>query len=287
MPYGDVDLAALYARHAKRFDRARTRTLMELPYLRQATTLAPAPGTVLDLGCGSGEPLARYFVENGFRVTGVDLVGEMLEMCRARFPDMAWRQGDMRDLELGERFDIVMAWDSFFHLGPSDQRRMFETFRRHTAPGGVLVFTSGTREGEQTGGDLFGDELYHASLDSQEYERLLDQHGYVVICHRVEDPDCGGHTVWVARLRGGRDGSSSDESETTDAVLSAPSSTVSTRSSVVRRPGTRGRTPGDPGRDGSSSRLDTRWSTRQSPLRTGGGRSQHGGYPAERGGLHR
>ncbi len=172
---------------------------MELPYLEKATALAPPPGRVLDLGCGGGEPLARYFVDAGYRVTGIDTVDEMLEMCRARFPDMTWLRADMRRLDLAERFDIVIAWDSFFHLRPDDQRGMFATFRQHTAPGGVLVFTSGLTEGEAVGGDLFGDPLYPASLDTQEYARLLDRHGYGVVLHSVEDPDCGGHTVWIAR----------------------------------------------------------------------------------------
>jgi SAM-dependent methyltransferase len=196
-----MDLAELYARHAERFDRSRTRSLTERPYLEKATALAPPPAQVLDVGCGSGEPLARYFVENGYRVTGIDVVSEMLEMCRARFPDTTWRQIDMRRLDIPERFEIVIARDSFFHLKPDDQRRMFATFRNHTAPGGVLVFTSGLTEGEAIGGDLFGDALYHASLDTREYARLLDRHGYDVVLHRIQDPDCGGHTIWLARRR--------------------------------------------------------------------------------------
>jgi SAM-dependent methyltransferase len=174
---------------------------MELPYLERATSLVPPPGTVLDVGCGSGEPISRYFIERGYDVTGVDVVEEMLEMCRVRFPRMRWLQADMRRIDVGARFDIVIAWDSFFHLSPNDQRCMFHTFRRHTAPGGVLMFTSGLTEGEAIGGDLFGDELYHASLDTEEYARLLDDHGYDVVLHHPEDPECGGHTVWMARLR--------------------------------------------------------------------------------------
>ncbi len=174
---------------------------MERPYLGMAASLVPPPGTVLDIGCGSGEPIARWFVERGYDVTGIDLVEDMLAMCRARFPAMRWRQCDMRRIDLGEQFDIVIAWDSFFHLPPDDQRGMFETFRRHTAPRGVLVFTSGLIAGEAVGGDLFGDLLYHASLDTSEYAELLDGHGYDVVLHRPEDPECGGHTVWVARLR--------------------------------------------------------------------------------------
>jgi len=175
--------------------------VMELPYLERATSLVPPPGTVLDVGCGSGEPIARYFIERGYGVTGVDVVEEMLEMCRRRFPHMRWLQSDMRRIDVGARFDIVIAWDSFFHLPTHDQRCMLRTFGKHTAPGGVLMFTSGLTEGEALGGDLFGDELYHASLDTEEYARLLDDHGYDVVLHRPEDPECGGHTVWMARLR--------------------------------------------------------------------------------------
>ena len=193
-----IDLAKVYAKHAREFDRARTGSAMELPYLERAASLAPLPGKMLDVGCGSGEPIARFFADRGYQVTGIDTVEEMLEMCRARFPALAWKRGDMRTMDLGERFDIVVAWDSVFHLGRDDQRAMFATFRKHTAPGGVLLFTSGVTEGEEVGGDLFGDVLYHASLDTAEYLQLLEHHGYEVVSHRVEDPDCGGHTVWLA-----------------------------------------------------------------------------------------
>ena len=194
-----IDLAKLYARHARAFDRARTGSTMELPYLERIAELAPPPANVLDLGCGSGEPIARWFAERSYRVTGVDTTEEMLDLCRARLPEMTWRRGDMRTTRLAERFDVVAAWDSFFHLPPDDQRAMFATFAAHTAPGGVLVFTSGVTEGEEVGGDLFGDLLYHASLDTSEYAELLGRHGYEVVLHRIEDPDCGHHTVWIAR----------------------------------------------------------------------------------------
>ena len=175
---------------------------MELPYLERAAALCPPPGDVLDLGCGSGEPIARWLIERGYRVTGVDVVEEMVAICRTRFPSMTWLRSDMRRLRIAQRFDVVIAWDSFFHLPAEDQRHMFATFREHTAPGGVLVFTSGETEGEEVGGDLFGHPLYHASLDTAEYARLLEREGYEVILHRVRDPQCGEHTVWIGRLRG-------------------------------------------------------------------------------------
>src|SRR5262245_41873632 len=167
-----IDLARIYARHARDFDRVRTRSMTELPYLERATRMRPPPGKVLDVGCGSGEPIARYFVEKGYRVTGIDFVDEMLAMCRSRFPQMTWRSMDMRELELSEQFDLVVAWDSFFHLSPEAQRTVLPRFAKHTVAGGVLMFTSGWTEGGAVGGDLCGDRLYHGSLSTEEYASL-------------------------------------------------------------------------------------------------------------------
>lgn len=82
---------------------------------------------------------------------------------------------------------------------PNDQREMFSVFRKHATPRAVLLFTSGATYGEAIG-DFYGEQLYHASLDADEYRRLLKQNGFEVIKHIAEDPDCGGHTVWLAQL---------------------------------------------------------------------------------------
>ena len=104
----------------------------------------------------------------------------------------------MRTLGLGRRYDAVIAWDSLFHLDEDAQRAMFPIFRRHITPGGMLLFTSGPKAGVAIG-ELFGEELFHASLDPGEYRALLASTGFGVVSHTVEDPQCGMHTVWLAQ----------------------------------------------------------------------------------------
>jgi cyclopropane fatty-acyl-phospholipid synthase-like methyltransferase len=162
----------------------------------------PPGGEVLDLGCGSAEPVARFYIEAGHRVTGVDVSAAMLELCRERFPGHTWIQQDMRQLNLKKCFAAIVAWDSFFHLPPDGQRAMFAVFERHAAAGAALLFTSGAEEGVALG-RMFGHELYHASLATEEYRRLLSEHGFAVSLHRVADPECGEHTVWLARRNSG------------------------------------------------------------------------------------
>lgn len=191
-------IIGLYERHAQRWDELRGRSLHERGWLERFAALVPRGGRILDLGCGSGEPIARYLIEQGFRVTGVDSSPALIALCRARFPDHAWTVGDMRTLALGETFDGIIAWDSFFHLSFDDQRAMFPRFREHAAEGAALLFTSGPAHGEAIG-TFQGEALYHASLAEEEYRELLEANGFRVLRHVAEDPECGGHTVWLAR----------------------------------------------------------------------------------------
>ena len=107
-------IVGLYERHAQRYDRDRSRSMMEKAWLDRFLQHVPGGGAVLDIGCGMGEPIAAYLRASGVRVTGIDSSPSLIEMCRRR-------------------------------------------------------------------------------------EALLNANGFRVLEHRAEDPDCGRHTVWLAR----------------------------------------------------------------------------------------
>jgi SAM-dependent methyltransferase len=189
----------LYERHAHDYVADRDRGCSnESPWLDRFTALLPPNAAILDIGCGFGEPIARYLIERGFAVDGVDASPTLIAFCRERFPQRSWYVSDMRSFALGKTFNGLLAWDSLFHLSADDQRGMFPIFRRHASPGAALMFTSGSSHGEAIG-SYRGEPLYHASLAAQEYGTLLESNGFGVVAHVVDDPDCGGHTVWLAR----------------------------------------------------------------------------------------
>jgi SAM-dependent methyltransferase len=193
-------IISLYERNARAWDDERSRSLFERPWLQLFSELMPPAGSVLDIGCGSGEPIAGFFVRQGYRLHGVDSSPTMIAYCKDRFPNDTWDVADMRSVSLGRSFDGILAWDSFFHLCQDDQRRMFPIFRQHASPNAALMFTSGPRDGVAMGS--YGSEpLYHASLAPEEYRALFDQQGFELIANVFEDPTIGGHTVWLARLK--------------------------------------------------------------------------------------
>jgi len=194
------DIIGLYERHALEWvgDRSRPGRFFEKGWLDRFAALIPQGAPILDLGCGPGKPMAAYLIAQGFDVCGVDSSPTMISLARGNFPDREWMVADMRKLALGRHFAGVMAWDSFFHLTFDDQRRMFPIFRDHALPGAPLLFTSGPRHGEAIG-SFRGERLYHASLAPDEYRSLLAANDFAVMGEAMEDPDCGGHSVWLAR----------------------------------------------------------------------------------------
>jgi hypothetical protein len=106
----------------------------------------------------------------------------------------------LRGLALGRRFDVILAFNSFFHLAPDDQRAMFPVFARHAAPGARLLLTTGPAASEAWG-RVGSSAVYHASLDPEEYRRLMDDHGFDTLWFRPEDRAFQRHSVWLAAAR--------------------------------------------------------------------------------------
>jgi SAM-dependent methyltransferase len=100
---------------------------------------------VLDLACGTGRftlPLAR----SGAEVIGGDISESMLAAARRRLEAaglaISFVAMDMRDFDLGQRFDAVtIAANSLLHLTDTSEILSFlAAVKHHLAPGGRLVF---------------------------------------------------------------------------------------------------------------------------------------------------
>lgn len=194
-------IADHYARHAAAFDAVRQTRFVEQHWIDRFLHDIPPGGSILDLGCGAGLPVARHLIERGYRVTGIDASASLIALAQARFPQHRWQVGDMRTVAFDAGFDGIIAWDSLFHLGQDDQRAVIARLPGWLEPGGMLMFNSGPDEGEAIGSQ-FGEPLYHASLSPDDYRAGLEQGGMRIVAHSMKDDSAGGRTVWLARKSG-------------------------------------------------------------------------------------
>lgn len=127
----------VYEAQAAAWDRQRSRLLTEKLWLDKFAAVIPAGGAVLDVGCGGGDPIGKYFIDRGFDLTGIDAAQAMIAIAQTRFSTMTWQQIDMRTLRLERQFDGIVSWDSFFHLNPEEQGLTLQHFVAHLKPKGV------------------------------------------------------------------------------------------------------------------------------------------------------
>lgn len=99
-----------------------------------------APGTGLDVGCGTGV-LAQRLVAMGFEMTGVDPSEGMLEVMRARSDLVTAVHGSATDLPFAsDSFDLVMTVAVMHHIAdPGDIRTALAEMVRVVKPGGTLL----------------------------------------------------------------------------------------------------------------------------------------------------
>lgn len=159
-------------------------------------------GELLDLGCGAGEPVARYFIANGWRVTGVDFSARMLELAKKFAPEMATLHADIMAaaFEPG-RFDAVTATYCLFHIAADRHADLFARIHRWLKPGGKVLFTYATKE--YTGSERFdgykeflGRQLFYSHKTPEELYRDLAGVGFMI--ESGDYRDIGGETfLWL------------------------------------------------------------------------------------------
>lgn len=156
-----------------------------------ATDLA-AGDTVLDLGCGTGQPMASWFIDRGLQVTGIDQSAEMLAFAYNAFPQAHWLQHTLPEFDLAERFNAIVLWDVLFHLPRNDHQTLLIRIHDHLLPGGRLMLTSGGSADAAFTDSMFESRFFYDSLAPHTLQSVLQETGFHIELMDVIDPPTAG-----------------------------------------------------------------------------------------------
>ena len=100
--------------------------------------------TILDLGVGTGNH-ALLLAARGYSIVGVDLSEDMLDIARSKAErqrlSIAFHQGDVRQVDLGQAFDAVLMMFAVlgYQTENADILAALRAARRHLPPSGLLI----------------------------------------------------------------------------------------------------------------------------------------------------
>jgi SAM-dependent methyltransferase len=127
-------------------------------------------GLVADIGCGPGH-VARYLHDRGVTVVGIDLSPAMIGCASKLNPELDFRVGDMRSLDLpAGSLAGVVAFYAIVHVEPHELGIIMRQLRQVLAPGGLALVSFHIGNQVVHVDDLFGapvnlDFRFHVPAD--------------------------------------------------------------------------------------------------------------------------
>jgi len=162
----------------------------------------PPDATVLDAGCGAGVPVTQFLSER-FRVIGIDLSEEQLNLARQSVPRATFLHQDMSDLDLApQSFDAVTCFYALIHVPRDQHARVLENFNRVLKPNGYLLLITGNNDNPDDVDDFFGAKMYWSHYDRATSLQMISDAGFEIEWDKVvSDRPSGSHTLVLARKK--------------------------------------------------------------------------------------
>jgi len=169
--------------------------------LERAIRFTETRSTALDVGCGSSGRFTEVLIQNRFTPTGLDISTEMIALARQRHTKVTFHAADICTWQFPQTYDLIVAWDSTFHLPLGSQEPVLKKMCEGLNSKGVLLFTCGGTIGPgEISGNFQGENFDYSTLGVNEFLRLLNEFGCT--CKHLEYDQLPENHVYIVAQRG-------------------------------------------------------------------------------------
>lgn len=135
-----------YEAHAQEFMKHRERSEIGVSTVLAWSHSLPSQASLLDLGCGSGQPIAIALARAGFTMHGIDTSTTLVKAYREKIPQAQVMCESVEDSTFFHRqFDAVIAIGLMFLLDETAQAKLIQKVASHLRHGGQFLFTAPTQ----------------------------------------------------------------------------------------------------------------------------------------------
>jgi SAM-dependent methyltransferase len=171
-------------------------------WIAQLRQRLPVSGTVLDIGCGCGIPVARSLAAVGHDVTGIDISGVQIQRARRLVPVASFMRADADSVQFAPAsFDAVVCLYALIHMDLEVQPRLLSSIARWLRPGGWLLATVGHRAwtGSEPGWLGGSAEMWWSHADAATYRAWIEAAGLEITAEEFVPEGDSGHALFWAR----------------------------------------------------------------------------------------
>jgi len=172
------------------------------PWMGELLDRLPEAGSVLDVGCGTGVPVARALVAAGHSVTGVDISEVQIRRARESVPGAVFIRADATTVELPRGgFDAVVCLYALIHVPLEEQPALLTRIASWLRPGGWFLSTAGHRAWTGVDENWLGGgaAMWWSHADAATNRSWLVRAGFDVLHEEFVPEGDSGHVLFWAR----------------------------------------------------------------------------------------
>jgi ubiquinone/menaquinone biosynthesis C-methylase UbiE len=152
-------------------------------YISKFLKLLPPGSKILDIGSGPGQ-FAKFMSEGGYLVEGIDLSPQMVEVARAKVPNIKFELMDMRKLTFpNNSFDGLLVSYSLIHIPEEEVEATIQGFYRVLKPAGKLMLITQKGEPDKVVAEplKYGEQMFVNFFQKEKLANLLIKNHFSVI----------------------------------------------------------------------------------------------------------
>ena len=149
------------------------------------TRLEPG-SSVLDLGCGSGDP-ADVEISKAHKITGVDVSQVQINLARQNVPAGHFIHGDAGSVDFPPAsFDAVVSFYTIEHIPRKEHEALLRHIHQWLRARGFLLFSMEADEYEDILGEWLDVPMFISSYKPETMKQLVTQAGFDLIETAIE-----------------------------------------------------------------------------------------------------
>jgi cyclopropane fatty-acyl-phospholipid synthase-like methyltransferase len=169
-------------------------------YLEKFNKLLKPASLILDIGCGAGAPVDKFFLDRGHKVIGLDISEKQIELAKKNLPKGEFKVEDMSEFQLKEYVvDAVVSFYAIFHTKRETHQDLFNKINSFLPIGGLILVSMGSSEWEGTESDFHGTEMFWSHFDADKNRKIIKNAGFKILFDEIDVSNKEKHLIIIAQ----------------------------------------------------------------------------------------